>query len=187
MAVPTIDWTGGRRPLAVASPDDLRRAFRRHASAVAVITLAGPAGPVGFTATSLASVSALPPRLSFNIARESSSWPALSLATHVGVHILTSRQEELAVRFATHGIDRFATPTTWQLGPHRVPLLDGVGTWMVTAIEQRIPVGDHTIVVGRVLHVGLSETERPPLVHHDGRFHGHSGPFPGLLRRRRDA
>ncbi|CAM5612699.1 hypothetical protein SGRIM128S_06661 [Streptomyces griseomycini] len=46
---------GTARP---ASPDLLRSVFRKHAAGVAVITARGRSGPVGFTATSLASVSA---------------------------------------------------------------------------------------------------------------------------------
>ncbi|MEU0600444.1 flavin reductase family protein, partial [Streptomyces sp. NPDC006393] len=42
----------------LASPDLLRSVFRRHAAGVAVITALDEAGPVGFTATSLTSVSA---------------------------------------------------------------------------------------------------------------------------------
>ncbi|MET9972722.1 flavin reductase family protein, partial [Streptomyces sp. NPDC006356] len=48
----------------LASPDLLRSVFRRHAAGVAVITARGETGPVGFTATSLSSVSAEPPMLS---------------------------------------------------------------------------------------------------------------------------
>lgn len=44
-----------------ASPELLRSVFRQHAAGVAVITARGESGPVGFTATSLASVSADPP------------------------------------------------------------------------------------------------------------------------------
>lgn len=57
-----------------ASPDLLRSVFRRHAAGVAVVTARGGAGPVGFTATSLTSVSADPPLVSFGISTGSSSW-----------------------------------------------------------------------------------------------------------------
>ncbi|MBW8821649.1 MAG: flavin reductase, partial [Streptomyces sp.] len=57
----------------LASPDLLRSVFRQHAAGVAVITASGDAGPVGFTATSLASVSAEPPMLSFGIGTGASS------------------------------------------------------------------------------------------------------------------
>ncbi|MFE0134086.1 flavin reductase family protein, partial [Streptomyces sp. NPDC059037] len=78
----------------LASPDLLRSVFRQHAAGVAVITAQGPAGPVGFTATSLVSVSAEPPMLSFGIGTGASSWPAISEAEHVGVHILGEHQLE---------------------------------------------------------------------------------------------
>ena len=89
----------------LASPDLLRSTFRRHAAGVAVITAAGDAGPVGFTATSLASVSAEPPLLSFGIGTGASSWPVMAEADHVGVHILGEHQEELAGTFARSGAE----------------------------------------------------------------------------------
>jgi flavin reductase (DIM6/NTAB) family NADH-FMN oxidoreductase RutF len=158
------------REVPAATAEELRLAFRRHAAGVAVVTLSGPDGPVGFTATSLASVSTAPPLLSFNISRTSSSYPALSLARHIGVHVLTADQAELAQRFATSGIDRFAEPTSWRPGPRRVPLLDGVSAWLVASVEERLTVGDHDIVVAHVVHAGLADQVPEPLVHHDGEW-----------------
>ncbi|RIJ62650.1 flavin reductase, partial [Clavibacter lycopersici] len=61
-----------------------RAAFRRHAAGVAVVTTRDAHGsPVGFTATSLASVSADPPLASFSLARTASSAAALAAAEHV--------------------------------------------------------------------------------------------------------
>lgn len=153
-----------------ATPDQVRLAFRRHAAGVAVITADSLDGPVGFTATSLASVSLEPPLLSFNVSRDSSSWPPLSRARHLGVHVLAAGQEDLAVRFATSGADRFGPPTAWSRGPHGIPLLDGVQAWLVTRLDRHVPAGDHTLVLVRVLHVGLHRDPAPPLVHHDGGF-----------------
>jgi flavin reductase (DIM6/NTAB) family NADH-FMN oxidoreductase RutF len=53
-------------------PELFRRVFAGHASGVAVVTAAGR-DPVGFTATSVVSVSAEPPLLSFNVSLTSSS------------------------------------------------------------------------------------------------------------------
>lgn len=51
-----------------------KQAFRRHAAGVAIITARGPEGrPVGFTATSLASLAATPPLATFNMARTASA------------------------------------------------------------------------------------------------------------------
>ncbi|MYS39753.1 flavin reductase, partial [Streptomyces sp. SID5998] len=74
---------GAPGALQLASPDLLRSVFRRHAAGVAVITARGEAGPVGFTATSLTSVSAEPPMISFGIGTGASSWPAISGTEHI--------------------------------------------------------------------------------------------------------
>ncbi|MER5597491.1 flavin reductase family protein [Streptomyces sp. NPDC002265] len=153
----------------LASPDLLGSVFRRHAAGVAVITARGAAGPVGFTATSLTSVSAEPPLLSFGISTGSSSWPAVSTATHVGVHILGEHQRELAGTFARSGADRFGAPTAWREGPEGVPLLDDVSAWLVCRVVTRVPAGDHRIVLAEVT-VGDPTGPGRPLVYHQGRF-----------------
>ncbi|MET7386001.1 flavin reductase family protein [Streptomyces sp. NPDC005529] len=159
---------GTARP---ASPDLLRSVFRRHAAGVAVITASGPRGPVGFTATSLTSVSAEPPVVSFGIGTGASSWPAMAESDHVGVHILGEHQQDLAATFALSGADRFGAPTRWRKGPEEVPLLDGVLAWLVCRVVARVPAGDHRIVLAEVA-LGDSSGEGGPLLYHQGRFNG---------------
>ncbi|MFB6549370.1 flavin reductase family protein [Streptomyces sp. NPDC056405] len=154
----------------LATADLLRSAFRRHAAGVAVITARGDAGPVGFTATSLTSVSAEPPLLSFGIGTGSSSWPAVSEAEYVGVHLLGDHQEDLAATFARSGADRFAAPTAWCEGPVGVPVLDGVLAWLVCRVVGRVPAGDHRIVLAEVL-LGDPTGAGRPLLYHQGRYH----------------
>ncbi|MEU1335205.1 flavin reductase family protein [Streptomyces sp. NPDC005865] len=153
----------------LATPDLLRSVFRQHAAGVAVITAAQGARPVGFTATSLTSVSATPPVVSFGIGTGSSSWPAVSEATHVGVHILGEHQQELAATFARSGADRFGPATQWREGPEGVPVLDGVLAWLVCRIVARVPAGDHRIVLAEAV-VGDRAGEGRPLLYHQGRF-----------------
>ncbi|MET7683913.1 flavin reductase family protein [Streptomyces sp. NPDC005423] len=155
----------------LASPDLLRSVFRRHAAGVAVITARGAAGPVGFTATSLSSVSAEPPMLSFGISAGASSWPAISRTDHVGVHILGEHQERLAGTFARSGADRFGEPTAWREGPEGVPVLDGVLAWLVCRVVARVPAGDHRIVLAEVVLGDHADPGRP-LLYHQGRFNG---------------
>jgi flavin reductase (DIM6/NTAB) family NADH-FMN oxidoreductase RutF len=159
---------GTARP---ASPELLRSVFRRHAAGVAVITARGRRGPVGFTATSLASVSAEPPMLSFGIGTGSSSWPAIATGDHVGVHVLGEHQQELAATFARSGADRFGPATAWREGPEGVPVLDDVPAWMVCKVVTRVPAGDHRIVLAEVL-VGDPTGHGRPLLYHQGRFNG---------------
>ncbi|MFG2681435.1 flavin reductase family protein [Streptomyces sp. NPDC048392] len=155
----------------LATDDLFRSVFRRHAAGVAVITARGPAGPVGFTATSLTSVSARPPLLSFGLGTGSSSWPAVSAAEHVGVHLLGEHQQELAATFARSGADRFAAPTVWQDGPEGVPVLDGVLAWLTCRVVGRVPAGDHRIVLAEVLAGDPGGSGRP-LLYHQGRYQG---------------
>ncbi|MBV2352864.1 flavin reductase family protein [Streptomyces sp. J2-1] len=157
--------------LRTATPDLLRSTFRRHAAGVAVVTASGAAGPAGFTATSLTSVSAEPPLVSFGIGTGASSWPAVSGAEHVGVHILGEHQSDLAATFARSGADRFGRPTAWREGPHGVPVLDGVLAWLVCRVVARVPAGDHRIVLAEVV-VGDANGAGQPLLYHQGRFNG---------------
>ncbi|MBD9732985.1 flavin reductase family protein [Streptomyces sp. H28] len=159
---------GTARP---GSPGLLRSVFRKHAAGVAVITARGDRGPVGFTATSLASVSADPPMLSFGVATGGSTWPAIAAGGHVGVHLLGEHQRDLAATFARSGADRFGAATAWRDGPEGVPLLDDVLAWMVCRVVARVPAGDHRIVVAEVL-LGDPAGAGRPLLYHQGRFTG---------------
>ncbi|MEU1038585.1 flavin reductase family protein [Streptomyces sp. NPDC005551] len=163
--------TPGLGTAQLASPDLLRAVFRQHAAGVAVITARGAAGPAGFTATSLTSVSAEPPLVSFGIGTGASSWPAVAEADHVGVHILGEHQQDLAATFARSGADRFGAPTRWREGPEGVPLLDDVLAWLVCRVVARVPAGDHRIVLAEVCQGDPSGAGRP-LLYHQGRFNG---------------
>ncbi|MEU9954454.1 flavin reductase family protein [Streptomyces sp. NPDC050982] len=155
----------------LASPELLRSVFRRHAAGVAVITAQGGEGPVGFTATSLTSVSAEPPLVSFGVGTGASSWPAIAEQDHVGVHILGEHQRELAATFARSGADRFGAPTAWREGPEGVPVLDDVLAWLVCRVVARVPAGDHRIVLAEVV-LGDPAGAGRPLLYHQGDFKG---------------
>ncbi|WP_089153989.1 flavin reductase family protein [Micromonospora sp. NBS 11-29] len=156
-----------------ADADGLRTLLRHQASTVTVVTAAGPPA-VGFTATSFTSVSLAPPIVSFCLNLGSSSWPTVSRARHVGVHLLAHGQHELARRFATSGIDRFAGPTRWQPGPEGVPLLDDTLAWLLCRVVDRVTVGDHAIVLAEpelLRHADVGS----PLLYHRGGYAGLAG------------
>lgn len=149
-----------------------RATFRNHAGGVVVITLDAGTGPVGFTATSLISVSLTPPLVSFAIGRTTSSWPHLREADSVVVNFLSHDQDDIATTFATSNIDRFAPPLAWQRLGTGEPVLTSSRRWLRCGIDQRIPVGDHELIVAEIVAAGGAE--RPvesSLVYHGGRFH----------------
>ncbi|MFD7864263.1 flavin reductase family protein [Streptomyces sp. NPDC059783] len=151
-----------------ATPDLLRSVFRQHAAGVAVITAAGER-PAGFTATSLNSVAADPPLISFGVGTSSSSWPVIARTEHIGVHILGEHQRDLAATFARSGADRFGPSTEWRSGPEGVPLLDGVLAWLVCRVVARVPAGDHRIMIAQAI-TGDPVGGGRPLVYHQGGF-----------------
>ncbi|GAA2373341.1 flavin-dependent reductase [Catellatospora methionotrophica] len=144
--------------------------LRRHATTVTVVTAPGQAGdpPVGFTATSFTSVSLRPQLVSFCLDRDSSSWPTVAQARHVAIHLLAEGQQEVARTFATRGVDRFADTTRWRHGPYGMPLLHGVLAVLVCEVVQRVPAGDHAIVLGRP--VSAEHHPGDPLLHHMGGY-----------------
>ncbi|MGW4111059.1 flavin reductase family protein [Actinosynnema sp. NPDC004786] len=154
---------------ATLSGDTLRRAFRRHPAGVVVITADDGRNPAGFTATSLTSVCAEPPLISFGVSTGSSSWPHVRDARSIVVNFLGAHQEEVARRFATSGIDRFAAPTRWSRLDGGEPVLDGTAGWLRAEVRTLIPVGDHHLVLALVTAGDLREGTAP-LLYHDGRY-----------------
>ena len=162
-------------------PEAFKNVFRRHPAGVAVITLAVGERLVGFTATSVISVSAEPPLIAFSVAGTSSSWTALALADTVVVNFLTAQQVEVSTRFATSGIDRFAHGG-WSLLPTGEPVLDATPRWVRGRIVQRTPVGSSHLVCLHALNGSTSGQpgatgpagdgdDVPPLVYHNRVYH----------------
>lgn len=166
-------------PAHAPAPEDFPRAFkdlfRHHPAGVAVVTLLDDDGaPVGFTATSVISVSAAPAVLAFSITATSSSWPALSTAASAVVSFLAHDQADLSVRFATPGIDRFAdVPLAWL--PTGEPRLADVTSWARIEIAERIPAGSSFLVTGNVTHLHddapHASADQPRLVYVDRTYH----------------
>jgi flavin reductase (DIM6/NTAB) family NADH-FMN oxidoreductase RutF len=150
-------------------PVTFQRLFRHHPGGVVVVTLDAGSGPIGFTATSLSSVSRNPPLVSFAIDQSSSSWPHLSAANTLVVNFLGHDQRELARRFATSGIDRFGHPVAWSLRPGGEPVLDDARRWLHARVRNLYPAGDHHLVVAEILEVAIAGEDS--LVYHGGEFH----------------
>lgn len=162
------------------SPDAYKAVFRQHPAGVAVVALEHEGRPVGFTATSVISVSAAPPLLAFSLASTSSSWPAISTARTLTVSFLADHQDDVSARFATSGIDRFADGG-WSRLETGEPVIDGVLSWVRGRVVQRTPVGDSYLVSLRALSSrtagpGTVDATTPtrgasPLVYHDRTYH----------------
>lgn len=145
-------------------------AFRRLAAGVSVITALEPDGtPRGFTATSLASLAAVPPLATFNMARTASAWPAIEKTDGVIVHLLGARNREAAVLMSGDQSRRFEGDH-WSPGPSGLPLLRDVPAWMLGRIVARHPIEGNAVVVVRIEDGGLGEPD-DALVYHERAYH----------------
>ncbi len=149
-------------------PDGLaafKHAFRRHAAGVAIVTARTAEGtPVGFTATSLASLAAVPPLATFNMAQVSSAFPAIETTDYVAIQTIGVRTRHLAERMSGDHDLRFAGDH-WYEGPHGLPILKGVTAWMVGRIVERVKVANNAVIVVQIEEGALGEPDDALLYH----------------------
>lgn len=131
-----------------------------------VAAYAADGRPVGFTASAVCSLSLDPPLVLVCIDRRSGSHGALLAAERFSVNVLADEHEDLALRFATRGVDRFAG-REFDTGPG-APHLPGALTALVCRRHAIYPGGDHTILVGRVEQATTCRGE--PLLYFDRGF-----------------
>jgi flavin reductase (DIM6/NTAB) family NADH-FMN oxidoreductase RutF len=142
-----------------------RLAFRRLAAGVSVVTaLDADGAPVGFTATSLASLAAVPPLATFNMARSASSWRAIEQTEHVLIHIMGARNRAAAHTMSLDAQLRFRGDH-WETGPEGLPRIKDVPAWMLARIVGRYPVEQSAVVVVRIEDGGFGEPDEPLLYH----------------------
>ena len=89
-------------------------------------------------------------------------------ARRFAVNILGEHQEELSRLFATRGADRFAQ-TDWHAGVGGSPVLHDVIAYIDCEFWAEYDGGDHIIVVGRVLDLGITH-DAGPLVFYQGQY-----------------
>jgi flavin reductase ActVB len=132
--------------------DDFRAALSMWPSGVTITTTVDDAGQRwGFTASAFSSLSLNPPLILVCLAADANCHDAFIQAKGFAVNLLSSQHEQLALRFATRGSDKFdgADFTTGRSGS---PLLADAVASLECAAHAAIPAGDHTILIGRVLH-----------------------------------
>ncbi|HEU0257197.1 MAG TPA: flavin reductase family protein [Microbacteriaceae bacterium] len=128
-----------------------KKVFRRHAAGVALITADAGDGPVALTATSVFSISAVPPLLAFSLSDESSAAETIGRAETLVVHLLSADQLGLAKLGATTGIDRFADDSIWERLATGEPYFPAVHTWIRGRIANRMRAGNSTVLAVRGL------------------------------------
>ncbi|WP_433206421.1 flavin reductase family protein [Dactylosporangium sp. CS-047395] len=146
-----------------------KAAFRGYPTGVAIISVAGPDGPAGLTASSVASVSLAPPALSFSV-MDSPSAKLITAAPSLVVNLLGAAHAGLAHDFARPGGPRFTPDQDWLTLPTGEPALRDAQAVMRCLPLHRVAVGASTVVVAEVTTV-LTGTPDGRLIYHERRFH----------------
>ena len=150
--------------------DSFRAALGRFATGVTIVTAKGADGAlVGLTANSFNSVSLQPPLVLWSLSGQSSAMAVFQAATHYAINVLSAQQTDLAMRFASKGVDRWAG-VPYAEGACGVPLIEGAIATFECFNRSRYEEGDHTIFVGEVLQC-QHRSELRPLLYHGGRFY----------------
>ena len=162
---------------APAGTDDLaaalKLAFRFHPAGVALITAMTAEGPVGLTASSVASVAVEPAALSFSVTRTTGSAGLILAAESFLVHLLDAEHAGIAGEFAVSGGERFTEAQGWATLPTGEPHLASARVALRGRALQQIAVGDSMLVVAEVLEavVPADSTSAPtPMVYRDRAF-----------------
>ncbi|SEE16756.1 NADH-FMN oxidoreductase RutF, flavin reductase (DIM6/NTAB) family [Streptomyces sp. 3213] len=167
------------------SNDEFRAALARLAAGVVLVTAheepydpddpQAPVGEdVGMTATAFMSVSLDPPLVLVSLRNGSRMDDLLDEQPLWAVSVLSESQRHIAGRFAMKG--RISDRLLFDDIPYvhgaasGAPLVRGALATLECRTEQRVPAGDHTLVIGRVLTAEATSTDGGPLTYFRGRY-----------------
>jgi flavin reductase (DIM6/NTAB) family NADH-FMN oxidoreductase RutF len=149
---------------------EFRRAAGQFLTGVTIVTVRADDGtPMGFTCNSFTSVSLDPPLVLVCLDKRGGSYGTFRVGRVYAVHVLEEHQIDLSTRFAMRGGDKFAG-LNYREGLDGVPILPDYLALFECRIEQAHDAGDHTIFVGRVERLDVSDSERRPLGFYRGKY-----------------
>jgi flavin reductase (DIM6/NTAB) family NADH-FMN oxidoreductase RutF len=150
-------------------PRTLRQVCGLFVTGVTVITSGTEDRTAGTTVNSFTSVSLDPPLVLFCIHQQSRLRDELAESGKFAVNFLARRQERLARAFAgkrTASFDEVAH----HRGDHGIPILSEALGYVACELVAEYPGGDHAIVVGHVIEVGIPRRRQEPLTFFEGSF-----------------
>lgn len=148
-------------------PNDFKRAMGQFASGVTVVTTKHGETPIGITASSFTSLSLNPPLVLVSLDKKLFTHNVIAESGFFAVNVLSARQLEIGMRFAgmrPEVKDRFAGLDihTSETG---APLLPDSLAWVDCKVWNMYDGGDHTIFVGEVKDLSVSDVDMPLLYH----------------------
>jgi flavin reductase (DIM6/NTAB) family NADH-FMN oxidoreductase RutF len=153
-------------------PAVFRHVLSHVPTSVVVVTGVRPDGSkAGMVVGSFTSISLDPQLVGFYPAHTSTSWPPIREAGRFVVNVLAQGQGDLARRFARKGGDKFQGLDVAPAPQTGAPILrEGVVAWIECEMDREIELGDHFLVVGRVLGLDVVSGDDHPMVFSRGAY-----------------
>jgi 3-hydroxy-9,10-secoandrosta-1,3,5(10)-triene-9,17-dione monooxygenase reductase component len=155
--------SGAGEPTSEPTVDEIafREAVAHFATGVTVVTTTYHGRPAGMTASAVCSLSLDPVLLLVCIDNRLPTHEAIEASRRFAVNVLGESDEVLARRFARPAEDKFAgVPLVEGADP---PILGQAIASFVCEVQERVPGGDHSIFVGRVLSCAATPGCKPLL------------------------
>jgi flavin reductase (DIM6/NTAB) family NADH-FMN oxidoreductase RutF len=149
--------------------EQFRRAMRRVAATVNVISVNVHGRPVGITATAVSSLSMEPPSLLACINRGATVHASMADMARFRVNILHRDQEDTAHMFADRSQEDLRFAEGWALDEDLPPrLIDAQASILCRRIDHH-QFGTHSIFIGVIEDVAVRE-DVSPLLYWNGRY-----------------
>jgi flavin reductase (DIM6/NTAB) family NADH-FMN oxidoreductase RutF len=156
------------------SPSGFEIAFSELPSAVTLVTIADERDDVGVTVSAFCPVSVQPPLISICLIGDSYPAELLGRLDRFAVTVLASGQRMLAGRFAASGrpgARHLLADVPYHRGELSGALIPGGGLLALECqVSQRVPAGDHLLILADVLAVTPSAAAADPLIRFRGRY-----------------
>lgn len=155
----------------MALTDDFKDALASWASGVSIVATRAGGLVHGVTVSSFASLSLEPPLVIVCIKQSSRLPPMVREAGGFAVSLLAAEQGETSAAFARAGRE----PAAGLVGSDEartrrgLPVVQGAMAYLDCALHDEVAVGDHTILIGRVLEA-VASPDKAPLVYYRRRY-----------------
>jgi 3-hydroxy-9,10-secoandrosta-1,3,5(10)-triene-9,17-dione monooxygenase reductase component len=150
-----------RMPQATVDGLAFREAIAHFATGVTVVSTTYHGRPAGMTASAVCSLSLDPVLLLVCVDNRLATHKAIEASRRFAVNVLGEGDEPLARHFARSADDKFdGVPLVEGSDP---PILAQAIASFVCDVQERVPGGDHSIFVGRVLSCAATPGRRPLL------------------------
>ncbi|GEL76988.1 flavin reductase family protein [Tenuibacillus multivorans] len=142
-----------------------RNAMGRFATGVTIVTTEVGRETHGMTANAFMSVSLDPKLVTISIDHKAKMLEQINQSQQFAVSILSEEQMDVSMHFANQKDCPDAVQFEYISG---VPIINNALAAVVCDVEQSFEVGDHTLFIGKVLEIKL--TEGNPLAFFEGKY-----------------